>query len=181
MLSLTNIAVTDCRSLAADLPDLSTSEGFNQDPGPIIELTTVADNASRTTLDVQATESRTIDPSMPALEVVVQALEIFGATAFKNDLTKRGNATTGHDAAAVVGSSDSGCRARWPVRMYAVLHHALCRVKRFFRGVDVITPFLPDYLCPQYKSYQLLKQRVYCSAQVVESGLEILSLSAATP
>ena len=117
MLSLTNIAVTDCRSLAADLPDLSTSEGFNQDPGPIIELTTVADNASRTTLDVQATESRTIDPSMPALEVAVQALEIFGATAFKNGLTKRGSATTGHDTATVVDSSDTGCRARWPIRM----------------------------------------------------------------
>ena len=165
MLSLTNIALAGCRSLAADLPDLSTSEGVYQEFGHGVELTTVADNASRTTL---AAEPRTIDPSMPALEVAVQALEIFGATAFENGLKKRGNATTGHDAAAVVGSSDSGCRARWPVRMYAVLHHALCRVKRFFRGVDVITPFLPDYLCPKYKSYQLLKQRVYCSAQVVE-------------
>ena len=147
VLFLTNIALAGCRSLAADLPDLSTSEGVYQEFGHGVELTTDAVNASRTTL---AAEPRTIDPSMPALEVVVC-------------------------------SSDSGCMARWPVRMYAVLHHALCRVKRFFRGVDVITPFLPDYLCPQYKSYQLLKQRVYCSAQVVESGLEILSLSAAIP
>ena len=110
------------------LASASTPEGFSQEFEHGIELTTVvtvADNVSNKSPDVQATESGTIDAdtgAVPPLEVVVQALEIFGAKAFENDRPEPDNATTGPDTAAV-GSSDSGCRARWPVRMYAALDH----------------------------------------------------------
>ena len=60
-------------------------------------------------------------------------------------------------------SGGGGIRARCAnASAIGVLHCSLCSIKGFITSMDVMTSLLPNTLCEDYRSYQLLGQRVCC-------------------
>ena len=74
---------------------------------------------------------------------------------------------------AAVGSEGGECGS-WCTNSAAlsVVHCLSCSVKQFFLKLDVITQLLLEYLCKDYRSYQVLG-RMVCRCLVLLGPLEL--------